>query len=180
VFSAGCETTPKVRSDYDRAANFGDYRTFNFLTPPAAAKSEYSMLLTQLLKSAVTDEMRRRGYTLAEKPGLLVDFWARFRQTQNGESVSGSYYGYPPGLFAPWPGYLNAVQTVGSKGGTLVIDLADAQKRQMVWEGVGVDEFPSAELRDLAGAVNRGVADIFGKYPFQAGRAQPIDAAAGR
>lgn len=179
VLLSGCETAPQVRSDYDRTANFGDYRTFNFAAPPAATASDYSRLLTQLLKSAVADEMRKRGYTLAREPDLLVTYSVRVRQKQDGES-SGPYLGYPAGFFAPWRGHLNAVQTVGSGGRTVVIDLADAKRRQMVWEGVRVDESASVDLRNLAGAIDTIVADIFGKYPFRAGQAQPMDATAGR
>lgn len=60
--------------------------------------------------------MRKRGYTLAREPDLLVTYLVRVGQKQDGES-SGPYFGYPPGFFAPWHGHPNAVQTAGSWAG---------------------------------------------------------------
>jgi len=59
----GCESAPNVRSDYDKSADFGKYRTYNFVTRPSTDKGGYSSLTTQQLEAAVGAEMQKRGYT---------------------------------------------------------------------------------------------------------------------
>ena len=77
VALAGCASPQRqVRSDYDPNADFGRYRTFNFM--PGAGRSptggDYSTLVAQRIEAAVEREMSSRGYVRAENPDLLVNF----------------------------------------------------------------------------------------------------------
>ena len=51
--------------------------------------------------------------------------------------------------------------------GTHNIDLIDAARKEMVWEGVAVGEDTDREVSEEA--LNKVVAQIFAKYPFHAG-----------
>jgi hypothetical protein len=175
----GCASTPNVRSDYDRAADFGSYHTFNFVPQPGTDKMGYSTLTTQELEAAVTNQMQKRGYTLSEHPDLLIDFSARLQGKQRVESSPTPYYGYRAGLYAPWAGYSNAVYTVNYTEGTLNVDLVDAARRKMVWEGVTIGELTKEKLHNREAAIDQAVADVFSKYPFRAGESQPVSANTG-
>ena len=87
----------------------------------------------------------------------------------------GPYYGYRAGFYGGWPGYGWGDQVYQYTEGTLNIDLVDARRKQLVWEGVAVGEVQDQD-QDLAGSEQRAekvVARIFAKYPFRAGVAAP-------
>ena len=172
AFLAGCETTPKIRSDYDKSADFSHYRTYNFVSQPSTDKLGYSSLVTEQLKTAVGEEMRKRGYEMSAKPDLLVNFSGKLQKMQNVEStptMAGGYYGYRSGIYGAWPGYANDVYTVNYTEGTLNIDLVDASHMRMVWEGVGVGEVTDTAMKDRQATISKAVTAIFAKYPFHAG-----------
>jgi hypothetical protein len=171
----GCESAPNVRSDYDRSADFGKYRTYNFVARPSTDKAGYSSLTTQQLEAAVSAEMQKRGYTRSDNPDLLINFAGKLRDKQDIVSSPGPYYGYRAGMYGAWPGYTNDVYTVNYTEGTLNIDMIDAGRKQMVWEGVGVGEVTKSDLQNREATINKAVADIFAKFPFRAGEAQPVE-----
>jgi hypothetical protein len=179
IVAQGCATAPKVRAEYDHATDFARYRTFEFVSPLTTDKLGYSSLVTQQLKAAVTTQMEQRGYKLSATPDLLVNFSGRLQDKtsiESSPSYSGSYYGYRSGYYGAWPGYSmgSDVYTVNYTEGTLNVDLIDAQTMKMVWEGVTVGEIKQKHLKDREGTINKAVGNIFAKYPFQAGTAQPV------
>jgi hypothetical protein len=180
ILLQGCQTQPEVRADYDHAADFSKYRTFNFVPQPSTEKLGYSSLTTQEIKNAVSAELQKRGYQLdTENPDLLVNFSGKLREKQEIESVPGPYYGYRFGFYGPWPGYAlgSDIYTVNYKEGTLNVDLIDASRMQMVWEGVAVGEVTQKQLENREASINTTVQDIFAKFPFQAGQSEPIKTA---
>ncbi len=60
-------------------------------------------------------------------------------------SVGYGYYGYRYGLYNAWPMY-DEDRTVTYKVGTLNIDIVDAEKKQLVWEGVAEGRVSEEEL----------------------------------
>lgn len=180
AFLPGCQSAPDVRSDYDRSADFGKFRTFNFVAQPATDKLGYSSLTTQQLEVAVAEQMRQRGYTQADHPDLLVNFSGKLQNMQEVRSTPatvGPYYGYRSGSYGAWPGYAGDVYTVNYTQGTLNIDIVDAAANRMVWEGVGVGEVTQEHLQNREAMINKAVTDIFARYPFRAGQSQPITTA---
>ncbi len=175
ALTLGCTSAPKVRSDYDRTADFGSYRTFNFVTTPGTEKRGYSTLVTQHIESAVTEQMQSRGYQRSDTPDLLVNFSGRLQEKQSIHSTPGPYYGYR--TYGAWAGYGGSIYTVNYTEGTLNIDVIDARRMQMVWEGVGVGEVSRKDLENQQQAIRKAVADVFSKYPFRAGQSQPIEIA---
>jgi len=47
----------------------------------------------------------------------------------------------------------------------------------MVWEGVAVGEVTKEHLKNRDAAIDKAMTQIFAKFPFQAGTAQPITTA---
>ncbi len=85
----------------------------------------------------------------------------------------GPYYGYRAGFYGGWPGYGWGDDVYQYTEGTLNIDLIDARRRQLVWEGVATGEVNDLDKAQSAASVEQGVAQIFSKYPFRAGNGQP-------
>lgn len=174
-----CASGPDLRSDYDRSADFTQYRTFGFVDKLGTDSAGYSSLVTSHFKSAVTREMEARGYVLNQaNPDLLVNFSASARTQTDVQSVPSAapmgmgYYGYRGGMYAPWPMYAtNDVQTVHYKVGTANIDVVDAKRKQLIWEGVGEGRLKEESLQNPGPAIDRAVALLFQSYPARAGTA---------
>lgn len=175
---AACASSPAIKSDYDHQADFSRYRTFGYMSPLGTDKAGYSTLLTERLKDATRGQMEMRGYVYdAANPDLLVNFNGKLQQKTQVTEVPpppmGPYYGYRSGFYGGWPGYGWGDTVYQYTEGTLNIDLVDARRKQMVWEGVAVGEVQNPDTATSSQNIDKAVAGIFAKYPFRAGVAAP-------
>ena len=174
ILLASCATGPKVSADYDRSANFSAYRSFGFFEELGTDKAGYESLITQTLKAAARREMETRGYTYSESGAdLLINFNAKLAQqtrvTQTPTAMP-MYYGYRRGFYGGWgPSYGYDTHVDQYVEGTLNIDVVDAKRKQLVWEGVAVGRVKDKANEDRQAAINSAVAEMFTKYPFRAG-----------
>jgi hypothetical protein len=172
LFAAGCATTsgPKTRIDYDKAADFSVYRTYGFPKETGTDRGGYSTLVTSYLKSSMSTAMEARGYKYSEeRPDLLVNFFMNTRErteirSSPNASLGYGYYGYRYGLYNAWPLY-DEDRTVTYKVGTLNIDIVDAEKKQLVWEGVAEGRVSEEEMQNPKAAINGVVTELMRQYP---------------
>jgi len=167
---AGCATTkgPPTRIDYDRKADFSVYRTFGFPKETGTDRGGYSTLVTSYFKSSVTTAMEARGYKYTEDhPDLLVNFYMNTRErteTRPSPTVGYGYYGYRYGLYNAWPMY-DEDRTVTYKVGTINLDIVDAEKKQLVWEGVSEGRMSDEAMANPKVTVNAVVTELMRQYP---------------
>lgn len=176
-------STPTIRSDYDHSANFAQYRSFGFMSPLGTDTSGYSTLLTARLKTATRGQMEMRGYVYSEQsPDLLVNFNAKLQdKTQVTPAPMIPYYGYRTGFYGGWPGYgWGGNDVYQYTEGTLNVDLIDARRKQLVWEGVSQGIIDDQATAASSEKVEATVAQIFQRYPFRAGSAAPQTPQAGK
>ncbi len=170
-----CASGPVLRSDHDPAADFSRYRTYGYVAQLGTDKAGYSSLLTERLKAATRTQMEMRGYSYsATSPDLLVNFSARVdSRTEVVPAPPMPYYGYRMGFYGPWAGWGWGNDVYQYQEGTLNIDLVDARRKQMVWEGVAVSRIRDADQVNNEAAIAQAVSAVFSRYPFVAGTAQP-------
>ncbi len=174
---AACSNSPVIRSDYDPSADFAAYRTFAFMEPLGTNQAGYTTLLTERLKRATMRQMEARGYSFsAVNPDLLVNFQSQINSKT--EYVppppmpwGPNYYGYRMGFYGPWPGYAFGPDMIQYTEGVLNVDLIDAKRRQMVWEGIGTAVLDDLQQASSEDSVDAMIAAIFARYPFVAGSA---------
>jgi len=171
-FLAACAAQgPKVHVDYDHAADFNVYRTFGFLKETGTDRGGYSTLVTSYFKSAVRREMEARGFRYVEAdPDLMVNFYMAARDVTDvysypSASLGYGYYGYRYGLYTAWPFYDRDIETVHYKVGTANVDIVDAKRKQMIWEGVAEGRLTDAAMANPQATINSTVADLFKKFP---------------
>ena len=165
---AGCASTPTVTANYDPATDFRAYRTFGFYEKTGTDAAGYESLVTQTLKASARREMEARGYAYAPTAGeLLVNFNAKLahhtRVTQTAPVYGYGYYGYRTGFYGGWPGYNTYVDKYTE--GTLNIDVVDAARRQLVWEGVAIGRVTEAHRQNREVAIDKAVHEIFARFP---------------
>jgi hypothetical protein len=170
---AGCASnpTPDIHVHAAPDADLSKYSTFGFPEQTGTDRGGYSTLVTSYFKSAVRDQMERRGYHYVdENPDLLVNFYAKVHErteTRSDPSYSAAYgyYGYRYGLYGAWPLYDNDVYTVTYPIGTANIDIVDARRKQMIWEGVAQGRLRDEDMNNPRESISRVVTQLFARFP---------------
>jgi hypothetical protein len=130
-------------------------------------------LLSQYIKTAVQREMDLRGYTLSETdPDLYINFYIhtkeKIRTTQT--PTTGGYYGYRGNRYGTWGGYTAyETQVTQYTEGTFNLDLIEARRDQLVWEGTMVGRIKEDTMENLRPRVDAAVAKMFEQYPYRGG-----------
>jgi len=178
---AACESGPKIRSNADPAANFASYKTYAFMEKLGTDRGGVATPLTSYFKESVSREMDARGYKQIEgsDADLLVNFSANAQEKVDVRStpapVYGGYYGYRGGVYGGWYGGTD-VDTIRYKVGTANIDLVDARRKQLVWEGIVEGKLSKKAMENPRGAVSLVVTEMFKQFPGNAGGAAPAPA----
>jgi hypothetical protein len=173
LFLAGCAVRPEVRTQAAANANLAAYHTYAFMPKPGTDKDGYKTLNTQTLERAVGREMLARGYAPAapDQADLLINFNVKEKDKVEGDVGPtagfgygwGRHYGYGYGY--GFDDYYNGITTVTE--GSLMIDLIDRSRNEVVWSGTAVGELTKKVLDNPEPAINRSVADIFARYPIK-------------
>ena len=167
ILLASCESGPQIRVDGDPSVNLSNYKTFGFFSQVETDKSTYTTMISTRLKDATRREMQNRGYQEAENPQLLVNFNTNVEnRTDVTSTPSAGFYGYRAGAYGMWAGYPQDVQTTHYQQGTLAIDLVDAAKKQLVWQGIAQARITKSMRENPTEAIDSVVADIFEKFPI--------------
>jgi hypothetical protein len=172
ALAAGCASTqaPQSRIDYDKSVDFSVYRTYGFPQETGTDRGGYSTLVTSYFKSSISIAMEARGYKYSEaKPDLLVNFYMNTRERTESSgsprmSAGYGYYGYRYGLYNAWPLY-DEDRTVTYKIGTINVDIVDAEKKQLVWEGVSEGRVSDEAMANPKVTVNAVVTELMRQYP---------------
>jgi hypothetical protein len=161
-----CEPALKVTSDYDKAVDFSRYKTYvidTFTLP-----QRMNALNANRVLNAVKADLNKKGFTESGTPDLAIHIAVIAKDAQTVTATS-SYYGYG-GYYRPyyWGG------TAGGMGyttydvhnyvdGSLIVDVADAHTRQLLWEGIGNKEIGTPS--DPEAAINDAVTKIMASFP---------------
>jgi len=170
ILLSSCQTRPEIRTQAAPQADLASYHTYGFMPKPSTDSAGYKTITTQSIESAVSREMRARGYTLvppSQQPDLLVNFAVKTHdkvESRPGATV-GVGYGWGWGRWG-WGGlgdYYNDIRTVTD--GSLTIDVVDRERNEAVWSGTAVGRLTKKVLDNPGPAVDEAVADIFAHYP---------------
>jgi hypothetical protein len=165
IVAASCSTI-KVSSDFDRTAGFASYKTYAF-TPEALNLPLDDINKNRVLR-AIESEMALKGFTkTSATPDVLIDVNIKaVQQTTATASSTGGYYGrgyrygYGGGFTTTTINYDTYTD------GTMFIDMIDAQKKVLVWQGRGTKTLdPGASQQKREENINYAVKEIFKKYP---------------
>ncbi len=180
ILCASCATERRadIRVHMAPDADLSSYSTFGFPEQTGTDRGGYSTLVTDYFKTAVKEQMEMRGYRYVdENPNLLVNFYANVHERTEVRSTPDAaafgYYGYRYGLYSAWPMYSQDIDTVTYPIGTANIDVVDAQKRQMIWEGVAEGRLRDEDMDNPKEAISSAVAQMFTRFP---GHARSVDA----
>jgi hypothetical protein len=155
---AACTGIP-VSTDYQPGWQLPAGASYAWLEPGEQAPRDPLVdndLVAQRVKSAVNDALRARGLQLTEpeQASYLIAYHVAQQEKIDIDTFH-SWYGYYPcwscyggyyhprfGYYDPWWGPGPDVWVREYTEGTLVIDLVDAESRQLVWRGQSARRLP--------------------------------------
>lgn len=160
----------KVSYDYEKDANFSAFKTFALKDGTKVGQP----LIDDRIVSAIETQLAAKGLTKSDtNPDVYVVYHVAFDKQKDISTYSSGYGGgygaYGWGWGGGWAGGSTTTQVRDILVGTLVIDMADAKKNQLVWRGMGVKEVNTQakpEKRDKS--INEAVKKIFKNFPPKA------------
>lgn len=89
----------------------------------------------------------------------MVSLFTKSRERIN---VNDNYYG---GFYYPWYYGPSPVTVSQYTEGTLFIDLLDANKKELVWQGIGTGALSTSSVERKEARIKEFVAEIMAEYP---------------
>lgn len=149
----------KINTDWDRSANFSTYHTYMWETSPHPAHG----LWHQRIVDAVDQQLQAKGLT---KVDSNPDVWVVYSNSiHDQKEVVGNNYGFGPGWgWGYWGPSQVTYNTYVTKQGTLVVELADAKDKQILWRGSATDTISDNSNKNISN-LDKAVSKLFKGYP---------------
>lgn len=167
---AACSSEQVTRTDSRPGVNLARYKTYNFMDAIARNDSAFINSGSNIfdLKRAVTREMEARGFQKADQPdlwvniGLTTEQRVQTRETNFRQDGLRNYIGQRNYHWEAGQVPVNQYQE-----GTATIDLVDAARKELVWQGTTSTVLSRTPSR-ASKQIDKGVADVFAQFPVPA------------
>ena len=172
---AACAPSVKVRSDVAPDVDLTSYETYDFFKQMGVEGEQYSSLLGQHFRDAVSQEMDARGFSQAATPQLRVNVSIGAKDkvkvnTYQEPYLYGGYYGYPRhGYYgSPWYGGSTRTTVHQYTEAQVYLDVVDANTHKLVWQGVATFNLTDKMQEQVRDTVFLTVGRIFEQFPVAA------------
>ncbi|RBW61397.1 DUF4136 domain-containing protein [Tenacibaculum sp. E3R01] len=148
----------RVTTDYDTKVDFSKYKTFAFYKK-GIDKAPISDLDKKRIMRAIEAELIAKGMKKSSSPDVLVSLFTKSRERIN---VNDNRFG---GFWYPWYYGPSLMRVSQHTEGTLFIDLLDAGKKELVWQGIGTGALSVSNVERKEARIKEFVKEIMAKYP---------------
>ena len=164
ILLAGTASAQQVKTDYDRNANFTQYKTYSW----EQVKTKDTLDVDRI-KSAVNAALTAKGWTQVPSGGDVSIIALEI--TQNQQTLNTFYDGFGGGWGwrrfggGGFGGFGDATTTTDTyQVGTLVVDLFDTKTQQLLWRGSASDTLSNNSNKNIKNLDN-GVQKMFKQFP---------------
>ncbi len=169
-----CAKTPDW--DYDRDANFANYKTFAFVEGANLSKNttnyQISPLMEKRVRDAVENVLSVQGFQLVDKSkaDVLINYLASVETKIDKDTMTFGTSMGPYPYSARWSSwgisYNTHTTTREYEVGTLILDVIDAKTNMLVWRGAKEGRLKKNQTpAKRAEVVNSTVAEILSNFP---------------
>ena len=146
-----------VKTDYDRTANFSQYKTYSW-----EKIQTQDTLWVGRIKEAVNAALTAKGWTQTESGGDVSI--VAMEMTRDHQTVNTYYDGFGGGW--RWGGGFGdaTTSTETYKVGTLVIDLFEANSKKLIFRGSSSDTLSDKSDKNIKN-LDKGVQKMFEHFP---------------
>ena len=166
---AGCASGPRVITNSAPDFDLSRYSTFSFLNPLSTDNGNVRSLISTELADAARPELEAAGLRYVETGGdLLVNFAVITRETLQTRPSSNMSMAHRRGRYGTWGGYSMSMSTqeiVQRTEGTIAVDIIDASRQQLVWEGTASGNVTSSVQQNRAAAIDRPLREVLAQFP---------------
>src|SRR5882672_4701698 len=158
---AGKSSAQQVKTDYDRSANFGQYKTYSW----EQVKTKDALDVDRI-KTAVNASLGAKGWTMVDSGGDVSI--VAMEITKNQQTLNTLYDGFGGGW--GWRrfgggGFGESTTTTETyKVGTLVVDLFDTKTKELVWRGNASDTLSNNSNKNIKN-MDKEVEKMFKQFP---------------
>lgn len=158
-FYSACATLD-VMTEHDATVDFSRYKTFAFADPADIGEERTSdeAMLRDRIEPAISQQLRAKGLRQAEtgqQADLSVYYWVNVTSRQ----MRVWHSGYGRG-----PKYGGGVPSRSSREGTLILDLVEPAKKELVWRATVSAPLENTRTKNLDLAI-KAVEEAFHDYP---------------
>jgi Domain of unknown function (DUF4136) len=147
-----------VYVDYNHAIDFTKFKTYAWGQGPNPNAIQDSILL-QTAQSDVNSQLQLKGLQMVQEsqnPDIVVVMSSGLKQQT-------SYNAWGTGGWR-WGGGMASVTPETSDVGTLVVDIYDANGKQMIWRGISQDTLSTKGSKNEK-EMNKAIDKMFKQYP---------------
>ena len=164
----GCASGPTIRSNVDQSVDFTRFQTFGFMQPLSTDREGFQSFISRDLMAAAERELVALGLKRTDtNPDLLVNFSAnldqRLRVTQTPQTSASAFGTHRRGFYSTWPSYRTEVRQYTK--GTFVVDVVDASRMQLVWEGVAAQRITQSRADNIGPVIDQAMQEVFAQFP---------------
>lgn len=158
---AGSLSAQEVKTDYDRGANFAQYKTYSW-----EKVNTKDPLYVDRIKASVNAALTAKGWTQVDSGGDVSII--AIQTTQDQQTLNTFYDGFGGGW--GWRrfgggGFGEATTTTETyRVGTLVVDLFDTKTKTLLWRGTSSDTLSNNSDKNIKN-LDKGVEKMFKKFP---------------
>ena len=151
----------RVSSDYDKSIDFTLYKTYAFYKK-GFNDLKISDLDKRRIMGAIKRQLEIKGMTFSKTPDVYINVVItnrdKVRIHVNNSPYYFGWYDYNP--------YWDHSYAENYREGSLFIDIIDAKKEQLVWQGKGTKRI-SENIAEKATIINEVVQQIMAQFPPQ-------------
>jgi hypothetical protein len=158
---ASAALAQKVTTDYDKAANFSQYKTFSWIKEPNTTNP----LMRQRVIEEINAALAAKGLQLVSSGGDIAI--ASHAATKEQHTLNTFYDGFGGGWgWRRFGGGFGSATTMVStyQVGTLVVDMFDGKSKEAIWRGTAtktLSDNPEKNSKSL----HEAIAKMFKKFP---------------
>jgi hypothetical protein len=161
-----------VRYNFDNTEDFSKYKTYRWVD--IKGSDHANDLVQKQITAAIDAQLAQKGLTKTDSDS--ADLYIGYQTAVGTEKQFTSYnsgWGYGPGWGGGWyGGGMSSSMTTGSTStiyvGQLVLDMYDAQKKELVWRGTASKTLdPKAKPEKQQKNLAKAVAKLLKNYPPQ-------------
>ena len=167
---AGCASGPRIVTNSAPDFNLVDFRTFGFLQPLSSDRGNVRSLISTHLIDATTRELEMAGLRHVDRDAdLMVNFFVSTRETISTRSTPNTSVSmrHSRGRYGTWGGYsmsMSTTEVVQRTEGTISVDVIDAARNQLVWEGAATGRVTDSVRQNIEEVAHDAIADIFKQF----------------
>ena len=160
LFSLTSCSSVRVAADDDSSVSFDSYKTFAFFKD-GIDKAKISDLDKRRILLAIESELISKGFTKSETPDFFVNIFTKENHAINIYNQNYGMFGWGWGPNAlGW----NRTNVYNSTNGMLFIDFIDANKKELIWQGIG-EGYLTSRVNRKEERIKEFVASVLEKYP---------------